>query len=127
MLLDQSVIFSDRQVLTATAASSYTLDLATAGNAVQGALYVVARLDESLKGTTKLTVALQTADTADFSNAQELVSVAFGAEHLAGAGELFRLPFPLGAKRYVRAYYTVAGTPSAGKVSCFVTDAVDMK
>lgn len=127
MLLDQSVIFSDRQVLTATAASSYTLDLATAGNAVQGALYVVARLDESLKGATKLTVALQTADTADFSNAQELVSVAFGAEHLAGAGELFRLPFPLGAKRYVRAYYTVAGTPSAGKVSCFVTDAVDMK
>lgn len=127
MLLDQSVIFSDRQVLTATAASSYTLDLATAGNAVQGALYVVARLDESLKGTTKLTVALQTADTADFSNAQELVSVAFGAEHLAGAGELFRLPFPLGAKRYVRAYYTVAGAPSAGKVSCFVTDAVDMK
>lgn len=127
MLLDQSVIFSDRQVLKATAASSYILDLAAAGNAVQGALYVVARLDESLKGATKLTVALQTADTADFSNAQELVSVAFGAEHLAGAGELFRLPFPLGAKRYVRAYYTVAGTPSAGKVSCFVTDAVDMK
>ena len=127
MLLDQSVIFSDRQVLTVTAASSYTLDLAAAGNAVQGALYVVARLDESLKGATKLTVALQTADTADFSNAQELVNVAFGAEHLAGAGELFRLPFPLGAKRYVRAYYTVAGTPSAGKVSCFVTDAIDMK
>ena len=127
MLLDQSVMFSDRQVLTATAASSYTLDLAAAGNAVQGALYVVARLDGSLKGATKLTVALQTADTADFSNAQELVNVAFGAEHLAGAGELFRLPFPLGAKRYVRAYYTVAGTPSAGKVSCFVTDAVDMK
>lgn len=127
MLLDQSVIFSDRQVLTVTAASSYTLDLATAGNAVQGALYVVARLDESLKGATKLTVALQTADTADFSNAQELVNVAFGAEHLAGAGELFRLPFPLGAKRYVRAYYTVAGAPTSGKVSCFVTDAIDMK
>lgn len=127
MLLDQSVIFSDRQVLTATASSANTLDLAAAGNAVQGALYVVARLDESLKGATGLTVALQTADTADFSNAQELVNVAFGAEHLAGAGELFRLPFPLGAKRYVRAYYTVAGTPSAGKVSCFVTDAVDMK
>ena len=127
MLLDQSVIFSDRQVLTVTAASSYTLDLAAAGNAVQGALYVVARLDESLKGATKLTVALQTADTADFSNAKELVSVAFGTEHLAGAGELFRLPFPLGAKRYVRAYYTVAGAPAAGKVSCFVTDAVDMK
>ena len=87
----------------------------------------MARLDESLKGATKLTVALQTADTADFSSAKELVSVAFGADHLAGAGELFRLPFPLGAKRYVRAYYTVAGTPSAGKVSCFVTDAVDMK
>ena len=127
MLLDQSVIFSDKQVLTSTASSANTLDLAAAGNAVQGALYVVARLDESLKGATGLTVALQTADTADFSNAQELVNVAFGAEHLAGAGELFRLPFPLGAKRYVRAYYTVAGTPSAGKVSCFVTDAVDMK
>lgn len=127
MLLDQSVIFSDRQVLKTTASSANTLDLAAAGNAVPGSLYVVARLDESLKGATGLTVALQTADTADFSNAKELVSVAFGAEHLAGAGELFRLPFPLGAKRYVRAYYTVAGTPSAGKVSCFVTDAIDMK
>lgn len=127
MLLDQSAILSDKQVLKTTASSANTLDLAAAGNAVQGALYVVARLDESLKGATGLTVALQTADTADFSNAKELVSVAFGAEHLAGAGELFRLPFPLGAKRYVRAYYTVAGTPSAGKVSCFVTDAVDMK
>lgn len=127
MLLDQSAILSDKQVLKTTASSANTLDLAAAGNAVQGALYVVARLDESLKGATGLTVTLQTADTADFSNAKELVSVAFGAEHLAGAGELFRLPFPLGAKRYVRAYYTVAGTPSAGKVSCFVTDAVDMK
>lgn len=127
MLLDQSAILSDKQVLKTTASSANTLDLAAAGNAVPGSLYVVARLDESLKGATGLTVALQTADTADFSNAKELVSVAFGAEHLAGAGELFRLPFPLGAKRYVRAYYTVAGTPSAGKVSCFVTDAVDMK
>lgn len=127
MLLDQSAILSDKQVLKTTASSANTLDLAAAGNAVQGALYVVARLDESLKGATKLTVALQTADTADFSNAKELVNVAFGAEHLAAAGELFSVPFPLGAKRYVRAYYTVAGTPSAGKVSCFVTDAVDMK
>lgn len=127
MLLDQSAILSDKQVLKTTASSANTLDLAAAGNAVPGSLYVVARLDESLKGATGLTVVLQTADTADFSNAKELVSVAFGAEHLAGAGELFRLPFPLGAKRYVRAYYTVAGTPSAGKVSCFVTDAVDMK
>lgn len=127
MLLDQSVIFSDRQVLTATAASSYTLDLATAGNAAQGALYVVARLDESLKGATGLTVALQTADTADFSNAKELVSVACNAGRLADAGELFSVPFPLGAKRYVRAYYTVAGAPTSGKVSCFVTDAIDMK
>lgn len=127
MLLDQSVIFSDRQVLTATAASSYTLDLAVAGNAVQGALYVVARLDESLKGATKLTVALQTADTADFSNAKELVSVACNAGRLADAGELFSVPFPLGAKRYVRAFYTVAGAPTSGKVSCFVTDAIDMK
>lgn len=127
MLLDQSAILSDKQVLKTTASSANTLDLAAAGNAVPGSLYVVARLDESLKGATGLTVALQTADTADFSNAKELVSVAFGAEHLAGAGELFRLPFPLGAKRYVRAYYTVAGTPSAGKVSCFVTDAVDIK
>lgn len=127
MLLDQSAIFSDRQVLTATASSANTLDLAAAGNAVPGSLYVVARLDESLKGATGLTVALQTADTADFSNAKELVSVACNAGRLADAGELFSVPFPLGAKRYVRAYYTVAGTPAAGKVSCFVTDAIDMK
>lgn len=60
MLLDQSAILSDKQVLKTTASSANTLDLAAAGNAVPGILYVVARLDESLKGATGLTVALQT-------------------------------------------------------------------
>lgn len=127
MLLDQSVILSDKQALSATAPSTHTLDLTAAGNAVPGRLYVVARLDEGLTGATGLTVALQTADTADFANAKELVSVACNAANLAGVGELFSVPFPLGAKRYVRAYYTVAGTPTAGKVSCLVTDTVDLK
>lgn len=127
MLLDQSVILSDKQPLTATTPSVHTLDLTAAGNAVPGCLYVVARLDEKMAGADGLTVALQTADTADFADAEELARVALGAERLVGSGELFRLMFPLGAKRYVRAYYTVAGTPASGKVSCFVTDAVDMK
>lgn len=64
MLLDQSVILSDKQALNATAPSTHTLDLTAAGNAVPGRLYVVARLDEGLTGATGLTVALQTADTA---------------------------------------------------------------
>lgn len=127
MLLDQNAMMSDGQAVTSSAASAHTIDLGAAGNAVPGALFAVCRAEEAFAGLTQLKVSLQTDDDAGFTGAEELLSAAFTAADLGEAKTLFALAMPVGAKRYLRAYYTVTGTASEGKVSCFLTDAVDMK
>ncbi len=127
MLLDQNAVFSEKQAVTATAASTNVVDQGAAGNAVPGGLFAVCRTDEAFAGLTGLKVALQTADDAAFTAAQELVSASFLAADLAAGKTLLALAVPKGAKRYLRAYYTVTGTGTAGRLSCFLTDAVDMK
>ena len=77
MLLDQNAVFSEKQAVTATAASTNVVDKGAAGNAVPGGLFAVCRTDEAFAGLTGLKVALQTADDAAFTSAQELVSASF--------------------------------------------------
>lgn len=127
MLLDQNAMMSDKQAVTATAASVHVIDLGAAGNAAPGALFAVCRVDEAFTGVSQLKVSLQTDDTEAFSAAEELLSATFETGDLGEVKNLFALAMPNGAKRYLRAYYTVTGSGSAGKLSCFLTDAVDMK
>ncbi|WP_428078549.1 Bbp16 family capsid cement protein [Candidatus Avelusimicrobium alvi] len=127
MLLDQNAMMSDGQTVASSAASAHTIDLGAAGNAVPGALFVVCRADEAFAGLTQLKVSLQTDDSAEFTDAEELLSATFALADLGEVKNLFALAMPTGAKRYLRAYYTVTGSATAGKLSCFVTDAVDMK
>ena len=128
MLLDKNTILSDAQAITTTAASTNTLDLTAAGNAVAGGLFAVCRTDVAFAGATSVQVSLQTADNSAFSSATTLLSVTFAAADLAAAQKLLMaMALPLGLKRYVRAYYTVTGTATAGKLSFFLTDAVDAK
>ena len=125
MLLDQNAMMSDGQTVASSAASAHTIDLGAAGNAVPGALFVVCRAEEAFAGLTQLS--LQTDDSAEFTDAEELLSATFALADLGEVKNLFALAMPTGAKRYLRAYYTVTGSATAGKLSCFVTDAVDMK
>ena len=127
MLLDQNAMMSDKQAVQATAASDNVIDLGAAGNAVPGALFAVCRVDEAFAGVTQLKVSLQTDDTEAFSASEEIFSATFEQADLGEVKNLFALAMPNGAKRYLRAYYTVTGSGSAGKLSCFLTDAVDMK
>ena len=127
MLLDQNAVLSDKQAVTASAASQNVIDLGAAGNAVPGALFAVCRVDEAFAGLTKLAVSLQTAEKADFSDAEELVSASFAVAALAAGETVLAVGVPAGMQRYLRAYYTVTGTGTAGKLSFFLTDAVDMK
>ena len=127
MLLDQNAMMSDKQAVTATTASANVIDLGAAGNAAPGALFAVCRVDEAFAGVSQLKVSLQTDDTEAFSAAEELLSATFETGDLGEVKTLFALAMPNGAKRYLRAYYTVTGSGSAGKLSCFLTDAVDMK
>lgn len=128
MLLDQNAVLSDGQEITASAASQNVIDLGAAGNAVPGALFAVCRVDEGFAGLTKLAIALQTSEASAFTAPAELASVTLAATELAADGKIvFAAAVPAGLKRYVRAYYTVTGTATAGKISFFLTDAVDMK
>lgn len=127
MLLDQNAVLSDGQQLTATAASTHVIDMGAAGNAVPGALFAVCRAEETFAGLTKLDVALQTSDTENFATVAVLSSVSLAAADLTAGKVLLAAPVPMGVKRYMRAYYTVTGTGTAGKISFFLTDAVDAK
>jgi len=128
MLLDKNAMFSDEQAVTSTAASTNVVDLTAAGNAVPGALFAVLRTEEAFAGATSIVFALQTADASNFSSPVTLLTATFNATQLGAANaQLLALPVPAGLKRYVRAYYTVTGTVTAGSFTCFLTDGVDQK
>lgn len=127
MLLDQNAMLSQAQAVSATAASSNTIDLTAAGNAVPGSLFFVAQVDTAFTGEGSLKIALQTSDSSAFSNVTELLGTTYSASLLGTAGQLLcAVPVPAGLKRYVRAYYTVSSV-SGGKLTCFLTDGVEQK
>ena len=128
MLLDKTNTFSDAQALRSTGASTNTLDLTAAGNAVQGALFVVGHVDTAFAGATQVKAALQTATDSSFNSPVELASFTLNATALADTKKpLFAAVVPVGLKRYLRVYYTVTGTVTAGNISCFLTDGVEAK
>ena len=129
MLLDKTALFSDAQALRSTGASSNTIDLGAAGNAVPGRLVLIAHADTAFTGATQVVCALQTSDKSDFSSGVvNLASVTVTGTELADTEKnLFALGVPAGFKRYLRMYYTVTGTVTAGALSCFVADVADMR
>ena len=127
MLLDQNAMLSQAQSVSATAASTNTIDLTAAGDGVPGSLFFVAQVDTAFTGEGTLKIALQTSDSSAFSSATELVGTTYSAAALGTAGQvLCAVPVPAGLKRYVRAYYTVSSV-SGGKLTCFLTDGVEQK
>ncbi len=129
MLIDKTVMFSDAQALRATGASTNTVDLSAAGNAGPGRLVLIAHADTAFAGATQVVCALQTSDKGDFSaGVVTLASVTLGATELADTEKnLFALGIPAGMKRYLRMYYTVTGTVTAGAISCFVADVAELR
>ena len=99
MLLDQNAMMSDKQAVTATAASANVIDLGAAGNAAPGALFAVCRVDEAFAGVSQLKVSLQTDDTEAFSAAEELLSATFETGDLGEVKTLFALACPGHAQR----------------------------
>lgn len=128
MLLDQNAVLSNEQTVSSTAASTNVIDMTAAGNVVPGALFAVLRTETAFAGATSIVFALQTSNASNFASADTLLTATFNATQLGNAStQLLALPLPAGIKRYVRAYYTVTGTVTAGSFSCFLTDGVDMK
>lgn len=128
MIIDYENQFSDAQAVTASAASTNSIDLKTGGDALARELELVVRVDttaDSAGDAATITIALQTDDNSSFSSAKTLFTTAAIAQASAVAGaELVKVKVPLGCERYLRVYYTI-GTEdlTAGKFDAFLVAA----
>ncbi len=125
MLIDNTLILSDKQTVTSTGPSSQVIDQQAAGSAHTHAGFMV-RVDEDFAGSTSVKISLQTADVSTFASVKEVFSATFAVADLKAGNAVIKAVLPAGLLRYIRGYYTVTGTGTAGKLSLFVTDTVDM-
>ena len=125
MLIDNTLVLSEQQAVTASAASTNVVDQQAAGNAHSHAALVV-RVDETFAGATGVKIALETADASGFGTKKEVFSIAPSVASLTKGATVVKAILPAGLLRYIRGYYTITGTGTAGKLSMFITEAVDM-
>lgn len=115
MRLDHQEILSDGQALTESAASTSYKDFGkdrNIGIGEQMCVVVVPTVAaDATTGDETYTFAVQTDDNSSFSSATTLSSRAIAAASLT-VGSIHVLPIPAdkSMERYMRAYYTLAGT-----------------
>jgi hypothetical protein len=138
MIIDNTLVLSDHQAITASAASTNVWDTLAQGTPARwisaygrdlGDGYMeiplLVKVTEVFATLTSLTVDVQTDDTAAFSSATTVAtSGAIGVASLTAGKEitiLARVPRGV-SEQYVRLYYTVAGSnATTGKVFAAVT------
>ena len=122
MIIDKQLMLDQGVAVTASAPSTNIIDQGAAGNAYGNELYIVAKTSVAFAGGTSLGVQLQTSDTPNFATSTVLFdSSAIPVAKLTANTEIVKFKMPLGAKQYIRAYYTVVGTMTAGKLDVFFT------
>ena len=119
MIMDKELMFSEEQAITATAASTNSLDLGA--EVGQGEpLEAFFLIEEDFDNLTDLTIAIQeSSDDGDSDSFTDVVvSPAIPLASLVAGAEVFKVKLPAGTERYLQANYTVNGTnPSAGKIT----------
>ncbi|ODP39260.1 Bbp16 family capsid cement protein [Sphingomonas turrisvirgatae] len=131
MIVDNTLVFSNSQAVTADAGSTNNLDIGAAGTAyghsapvkrdigIGSDIPLWISVTEAFNNLTSLTLVLQTDDTAAFSSPKEVASKTYAAAELTlGARLKFPSSLPEGTdEQYLRLYYDVTGTaPSTGKI-----------
>lgn len=121
MILDADLVFSNKQAVTATAASTNKIDLGAAGDAIGQELTIHVVVDTAFATLTSLTVSLET--SADNSTWTTVLSgPAIARASLTKGASIFCVRVPQGLSRYVRMKYTVGGSnATAGKVTAFAS------
>lgn len=121
MLIDQELVFSDGQAITADAASTHVVDGRVAGIGAGNPIEVVAKIDEAFNTLTSLDVSLQSSTDEAFTSpvTHQKVNVLLAGLTINKVIDLGTVPDS--ANRYLRLYYDVQGTnPSTGKVTGFL-------
>lgn len=137
MLLDGETQFSNRQALTATAASTNVIDLSPTGTRPNTTTPLrrdiggwdndlLVQVTQDFAGGTSVQVQIQTDDNAAFSSPTVVGQTAAIPVADLKAGYRFALgDFPVGtAERFVRLNYVVVGTMTAGTITAAVTAGV---
>ena len=131
MILDTTTMFSDDQAITASAASTNLLDLGASGTPVGAAAAISRDLGNSVvpiliqvttafANNTSLKVGIQTDDNTGFSSAATVLESEAIAVATLVAGYKFVMQYvPMTVnERYVRLYYTIAGSnANAGNIT----------
>ncbi len=129
MIFDASLLLSNAQAITATAASTNVIDLAPIAQGIvrdigKGTqIPLLIQVVEAFNNLTSLTIALQTDDNSSFSSAKTVwSSTVVLADLIAGKVVVPEYVQRGTDERYLRLNYTVTGTaPTAGKITAGVT------
>lgn len=130
MRLDSQAIFSDAQEITTSAASTNVVEISKPNGKLSEVAFghdipLLIQVVEDFAGLTSLKVGVQTSDNEAFSSPETLVESTLLLADLK-AGKKFPIKsVPAGNKGYMRLYYTVAGTATAGKITAGIVDAID--
>lgn len=106
MYVDKNTLFSERQSVTASAASA-AVDLYP-GYGGGDRPFIVA-LASDYAGEGALEIQLETSARADFSAARRVASFPLNAAELAAGGEVLAVSLPRNVERYLRLNYVVSG------------------
>ena len=132
MILDSQNMFSDAQAITATAASTNSIDLGATGTVIGASaalvrdigkgkpLPLLVQVVEAFNNLTSLQVEIQVDDNSSFSSPRtvDTQTIALAGLTLGAKFDGMRFVPPGTNERYVRLNYTVVGTaPTAGKIT----------
>lgn len=138
MIYDQQTLFSDEQAVTATAASTNSIDLGATGTPYggvalvrdvgkSGSVPISVTVTATFATLTSLTISVETDDNSSFSSAATVFTTTAipVATLVAGYSVPMLIEFPEGTKeRYVRLKYTVTGSnATTGKITAGVVAA----
>lgn len=125
MILSMENIFSDRQAVTASAASTNVIDLGPVkGDMGYGTpIPLLAQVTQGFNNLTTLGIALQASDDEAFTAPDTVFTETLALADLKAGARIARGIVPYGVKkRYVRLWYTVTGTaPTLGSVTAGIT------
>jgi len=123
MIIDKALQVSDKQAVTATAASNDNIDFGQANpnTGLTDHANMVINVAETALAAGAATVTFSVQDSADNSTFADVAATAAIGKAALVAGAQFVIPMPTRHRRYVRVNYTVgAGPLTAGKFSAQV-------